>query len=36
MHNDTLKPEWKLSGEIETVPDLPPNLLESTLHDWTL
>jgi len=36
MPNDTSKPEWKLSGEIVTVPDLPLNLLVSTLRDRIL
>lgn len=36
MPNDTSKPEWKLSGQIVTVPDLPLNLLVSTLRDRIL
>ena len=36
MPNDTSKPEWKLSGEIVTVPDRPLNLLVSTLRDRIL
>ena len=36
MPADTSKPEWKLSGEIVTVPDLPLNLLVSTLRDRIL
>jgi len=36
MPNDPSKPEWKLSGQIVTVPDLPLNLLVSTLRDRIL
>ena len=36
MPNDTSKPEWKLSSEIVTVPDLPLNLLVSTLRNRIL
>jgi splicing factor 3A subunit 1 len=36
MPNDTSKPELKLSGQIVTVPDLPLNLLVSTLRDRIL
>ena len=36
MPNDTMKPEWKLSGQIVTIPDLPLNLLVSTLRDRIL
>jgi splicing factor 3A subunit 1 len=30
---DTSKPEWKLDGTIVTIPELPLNLLVSTLRD---
>jgi splicing factor 3A subunit 1 len=33
---DTTKPELKLDGRIETVPDLPLNLLVSTLRERIL
>ncbi|KAK0240331.1 Pre-mRNA splicing factor PRP21 like protein-domain-containing protein [Armillaria nabsnona] len=33
LPNDTSKPEWKLDGSTVTVPDLPLNLLVSTLRD---
>ena len=36
MPNNTSKPEWKLSSEIVTVPDLPLNLLVSTLRNRIL
>ena len=36
MPDDSSKPEWKLSGQIVTVPDLPLNLLVSTLRDRIL
>ena len=36
MPNDTSKPDWKLSGQVVTVPDLPLNLLVSTLRDRIL
>lgn len=36
MPNDPSKPEWKLSGQVVTVPDLPLNLLVSTLRDRIL
>lgn len=36
MPDDPSKPEWKLSGQIVTVPDLPLNLLVSTLRDRIL
>ncbi|KAF9050687.1 hypothetical protein BDZ89DRAFT_940258 [Hymenopellis radicata] len=31
--NDTSKPEWKLDGSTATIPDLPLNLLVSTLRE---
>ncbi|KAI0078180.1 hypothetical protein K474DRAFT_1660836 [Panus rudis PR-1116 ss-1] len=36
LPNDPSKPEWKLDGSIVTVPDLPMNLLVSTLRDRIL
>jgi hypothetical protein len=33
LPTDTSKPEWKLDGTIVTIPDLPLNLLVSTLRD---
>ncbi|CAA7267643.1 unnamed protein product [Cyclocybe aegerita] len=36
MPNDPSKPEWKLQGQIITIPDLPLNLLVSTLRDRIL
>lgn len=36
MPNDPSKPEWKLEGQIVTIPDLPLNLLVSTLRDRIL
>jgi len=36
MPNDPSKPEWKLQGQIVTVPDLPMNLLFSSLRDRIL
>jgi len=36
MPNDTSKPEWKLEGQLVTIPDLPLNLLVSTLRDRIL
>lgn len=33
LPNDTSRPEWKLDGSTVTVPDLPLNLLVSTLRD---
>ncbi|KAK0459533.1 Pre-mRNA splicing factor PRP21 like protein-domain-containing protein [Desarmillaria tabescens] len=33
LPNDTSKPEWKLDGSTVTIPDLPLNLLVSTLRD---
>jgi len=36
MPNDASKPEWKLQGQIVTIPDLPMNLLVSTLRDRIL
>ncbi|KDR73452.1 hypothetical protein GALMADRAFT_227902 [Galerina marginata CBS 339.88] len=36
MPNDLSKPEWKLQGQVVTVPDLPLNLLVSTLRDRIL
>ena len=33
---DPTKPEWKLDGSVVTVPDLPLNLLISTLRDRIL
>ncbi|KAF7304719.1 hypothetical protein MKEN_01186000 [Mycena kentingensis (nom. inval.)] len=33
LPSDETKPEWKLDGSIVTVPDLPLNLLVSTLRD---
>ncbi len=36
MPNDPSKPEWKLEGQIVTIPDLPLDLLVSTLRDRIL
>ncbi|KAF7359550.1 hypothetical protein MSAN_01298100 [Mycena sanguinolenta] len=36
LPNDNSKPEWKLDGSVVTVPDLPLNLLVSTLRDRIL
>lgn len=36
MPNDPSKPEWKLEGQLVTIPDLPLNLLVSTLRDRIL
>ena len=36
MPNDTSKPEWKCQGQVVTIPDLPLNLLVSTLRDRIL
>ncbi|KAF9483802.1 hypothetical protein BDN70DRAFT_873425 [Pholiota conissans] len=36
MPNDPAKPEWKLQGQIVTIPDLPLTLLVSTLRDRIL
>ena len=36
MPNDPSKPDWKLEGQIVTIPDLPLNLLVSTLRDRIL
>ena len=36
MPNDPARPEWKLDGALVTVPDLPLNLLVSTLRDRIL
>jgi splicing factor 3A subunit 1 len=33
LPTDTSKPEWKLDGTIVTIPELPLNLLVSTLRD---
>jgi len=33
LPQDASKPEWKLDGTIVTIPDLPLNLLVSTLRD---
>ncbi|KAK7015039.1 Pre-mRNA splicing factor PRP21 like protein-domain-containing protein [Favolaschia claudopus] len=33
LPNDSSKPEWKLDGSVVTIPDLPLNLLVSTLRD---
>ncbi|PBK96654.1 hypothetical protein ARMGADRAFT_1163059 [Armillaria gallica] len=33
LPNDTSRPEWKLDGSTVTIPDLPLNLLVSTLRD---
>ncbi|KAK7023713.1 Pre-mRNA splicing factor PRP21 like protein-domain-containing protein [Favolaschia claudopus] len=33
LPNDNSKPEWKLDGSVVTIPDLPLNLLVSTLRD---
>jgi len=33
LPNDPSKPEWKLDGTVVTIPDLPLNLLVSTLRD---
>ncbi|KAJ7632416.1 Pre-mRNA splicing factor PRP21 like protein-domain-containing protein [Roridomyces roridus] len=36
LPNDNTKPEWKLDGSVVTIPDLPLNLLVSTLRDRIL
>ncbi|KAF8201506.1 Pre-mRNA splicing factor PRP21 like protein-domain-containing protein [Pholiota molesta] len=36
MPNDPTKPEWKLQGQVVTIPDLPLTLLVSTLRDRIL
>lgn len=36
MPDDPSKPEWKLDGSVVTIPDLPLNLLVSTLRDRIL
>ncbi|KIK03844.1 hypothetical protein K443DRAFT_94470 [Laccaria amethystina LaAM-08-1] len=36
LPNDPTKPEWKLDGKIVSIPDLPLNLLVSTLRDRIL
>lgn len=36
MPNDPTKAEWKLDGTIVTIPDLPLNLLVSTLRERIL
>jgi splicing factor 3A subunit 1 len=36
LPNDNSKPEWKLDGSVVTIPDLPLNLLVSTLRDRIL
>ncbi|KAG7092258.1 hypothetical protein E1B28_008622 [Marasmius oreades] len=36
LPNDPSKPEWKLDGKVVTIPDLPLNLLVSTLRDRIL
>lgn len=36
MPTDATKPEWKLDGQLVTVPDLPLNLLVSSLRDRIL
>jgi splicing factor 3A subunit 1 len=36
MPNDSSKPEWKLDGSVVAIPDLPLNLLVSTLRDRIL
>lgn len=36
LPNDPSKPEWKLDGSLVTVPDLPLNLLVSTLRERIL
>jgi splicing factor 3A subunit 1 len=36
MPNDPSKPEWKLQGQLVAIPDLPLNLLVSTLRDRIL
>lgn len=36
LPNDPSKPEWKLDGKIVTIPDLPLNLLVSSLRDRIL
>ena len=36
LPNDPSKPEWKLDGSVVTLPDLPLNLLVSTLRDRIL
>jgi len=33
LPTDTTKPEWKLDGTIVAIPELPLNLLVSTLRD---
>ncbi|KAH9934890.1 Pre-mRNA splicing factor PRP21 like protein-domain-containing protein [Fomitopsis serialis] len=36
LPNESSKPEWKLDGQVVTVPDIPLNLLVSTLRDRIL
>lgn len=36
MPNDSTKAEWKLDGTVVTIPDLPLNLLVSTLRERIL
>ncbi|CCM02886.1 uncharacterized protein FIBRA_05000 [Fibroporia radiculosa] len=36
LPNDPSKPEWKLDGRVTTIPDVPLNLLVSTLRDRIL
>jgi len=36
MPSDPSKPEWKLQGQVVTIPDLPLNLLVSTLRERIL
>jgi len=36
LPNDPSKPDWKLQGQIVTIPDLPMNLIVSTLRDRIL
>ena len=36
MPNEPSKPEWKFDGSVVTIPDLPLNLLVSTLRDRIL
>jgi len=36
LPTDETKPEWKLDGSTVTIPDLPLNLLVSTLRDRIL
>ena len=36
LPNEPSKPEWKLEGQVVTVPDIPLNLLVSTLRDRIL